>query len=187
MNTNLFKALLLTVAIGTVWATACGGEASTAPKTSEPSATATTTSARADSNKALVARYFDEVWTRKNLDAIDKFVAPNLVNHAAINEAQGAAGLKTINTKLLKAFPDMTMQVLNVATDGDEIVIVRATAEGTHTGDLDFKTPLPATNKHMKVDQVHTFRVKDGRIVETWVVMDKFEFLSQLGMLPTPH
>jgi predicted ester cyclase len=58
--------------------------------------------------------------------------------------------------------------------------------EGTHTGNLDFKQPLPATGKHVKVDQVHTYRVKDGKIVETWMVMDRFDLLSQLGALPKP-
>jgi predicted ester cyclase len=76
---------------------------------------------------------------------------------------------------------------VNVATDGEEIVIVRQTIEGTHTGDLDFKTPLPATGKHMKIDQVDTYRIKDGHIVESWMVMDRFDLLSQLGVLPKPR
>jgi predicted ester cyclase len=182
------RIIALSLSIGLVGATACGGDARepSTPKSSEPAAMATTTSARADSNKAVVTRYLDEVWAKRNLDAIPKYVAADLVNHGAIPEAQGAAGLRTIASKLLVAFPDMTGQVTNVATDGDEIVIVRQTMEATHTGNLDFKQPLPATGKHVKVDQVHTYRIKDGKIVETWMVMDRFDLLSQLGVLPKP-
>lgn len=188
MASKRFQIFLLAVALGTVSATACGGESRepAAPKSSEPAGTATTTSARADSNRALVARFLDEVWAKRNPDAVSKYVAADLVNHAAIPEAQGAAGLRTITTKLFAAFPDMTTQIENVATDGDEIVIVRRTVEGTHTGNLDFKNPLPATGKHVKAEHVETFRIKDGKIVECWMLMDHLDFLTQLGVMPKP-
>lgn len=41
-----------------------------------------------------------------------------------------------------------------------------------------------STNKHVKVDQVVTFRVKDGLIVESWMVMDRADLLGQLGVMP---
>jgi predicted ester cyclase len=163
---------------------ACGGEV---PESrTAPSGTATTTAARADSNKALVARFIDDVWTHRNLDATGQYLAADLVNHAAIPEAQGAAGFRTIVSKLIAAFPDLAMRVSGIATEGDDVIVVRAVMEGTQTGDLAFKTPIPATNKHIKVDQVHTFRIKDGRIVETWMVMDHLDLLSQLGVQPKP-
>jgi predicted ester cyclase len=183
-----FQIALLSIAAFTVGATACGDAARDAksPASSEAAGSATTTSARSDSNKALVVRYLDDVWAHRNLDAVSKYVAADLVNHGAVPEAQGAEGLKSIATKLFAAFPDMKTQVINVATDGDEIVIVRETVEATHTGNLDFKTPLPATGKRVKIDQVHTYRIRDGHIVETWMVMDRFDFLTQLGALPKP-
>jgi predicted ester cyclase len=188
MHSKRFQIALFLIAVGTVAATACGGEGRdpATAKSSEAAGIATTTAARADSNRALVARYFDEVWVNKNPDAITKYVAADLVNHSAIPEAQGAAGLKTIATKLFAAFPDMKAQATNIATDGDEIVIVRETVEATHTGNLDFKTPLPATGKHVKMDQVHTYRIKDGKIVETWMLMDHLDFLTQLGVMQKP-
>src|SRR5262249_5675961 len=131
----------------------------------------------------LVARFIDDVWGKRNPDAISKYVAADLVNHAAIPEAQGAAGLRTIATKLLAAFPDLTMHVTGISVEGDDVV-VRNVFEGTHTGNLDFKRPIPATNKHVKIDQVHTYRVKDGKVVEAWMVMDHLDMLTQLGVGP---
>jgi predicted ester cyclase len=160
---------------------ACAGEPREA-KSADATST-TTTAARTDSNKALVARSIEEIWDRKNPDAVPKFFAENLVNHAAIPEAQGASGMRTIVAKLFAAFPDLTMKVSGMAADGDE-VIVRVVAEGTQSGPLEFKNPIPATHKHMRIDQVLTFRLKDGHIVETWMVMDRLDLLGQLGVGP---
>lgn len=153
----------------------------TAPTTcpaGEPAATTTTAGSR-----EVVAGFVDAVWTRMDPDAIPRFVATDLVNHAAIPEAQGAAGMQSISRKLLEAFPDLTMRVTGIVADGD-IVVVRLVFEGTHTGRLAFaKMPLDATHKAVHVDQVHTFRVADGRIVESWMVMDRLDMMTQLGVM----
>lgn len=151
-------------------------------ETTCPAATAPTTTT--DASRKVVESFADAVWTRMDPDAIPQFVAADMVNHAAIPEAQGAAGMQSIVRKLLIAFPDLQMNVTSIAADGD-LVIVRLVFSGTHTGPLAFaKMPLDATNKPVSVDQVHTFRVADGRIVESWMVMDRLEFMTQLGMGP---
>jgi predicted ester cyclase len=155
---------------------ACAREAPQCPTT-------TAAASPTDANKALVARFVDELWNRKKLDAISIYVAPDLVNHAAIPEAQGATGLRTIASKLQTAFPDLTMTVTGISADADDVV-VRVVFEGTQMGELDFKQPIPATQKHVKVDQVHTFRVRNGKIVESWMVMDRLALMTQLGVLP---
>jgi predicted ester cyclase len=177
MSRSFRSAVLFTVTVLAL--AACGGET---PEARTPQAAVTTTTAGpSESNKALVARAMEEIWQKKNPDAVATFFAPDLVNHAAVPEAQGAAGMKTIAAKLLAAFPDMTMTVQGISAEGDNVV-VRNVMEGTQTGTLEFKHPLPATGKHVRVDQVHTFRVKDGRIVETWMVMDRLDLNTQLGI-----
>jgi steroid delta-isomerase-like uncharacterized protein len=138
-----------------------------------------------EANKALTARFFDEVFARKNPDAVMTLVAPDLVNHAAIPEAQGAEGMRGIVRKLLTAFPDATVSVEDVVAEGDRVV-ARTIFEGTQTAPLEFKNPLPATGKHARVEHVHTFRIRDGRIVEMWMTMDRLDMLRQLGLLPAP-
>jgi len=184
MKKNRLQGFLgLVVVVGAFGLSGCAGESRECKPAEAATTTSSSSTAHTEANKALVARFLEETWTQKNPDAVAKYVAPDLVNHAAIPEAQGASGMRAIATKLLAAFPDLAMHVTGVSADGDDVV-VRVVFEGTHTGNLDFKRPLPATNKHVKVDQVHTFRVKDGRIVEAWMVMDHLELLSQLGVLP---
>jgi predicted ester cyclase len=165
-------------ALVVIFAAGCAGEARDAN-----SPTVTTTGSVAASNKALVSGCMDDIWAKRNLDAISRCFSADLVNHAAIPEAQGARGMRSIATKLLAAFPDLSMHVDDVAVS-DQDVVVRVTFEGTQTGTLEFKNPVLATNKHVKIDQVHTFRVENGKIVEAWMVMDHLEMLKQLGVGP---
>ncbi len=76
-------------------------------------------------------------------------------------------------------------EIVDVTAEGDRVVL-RAIFDGTHTGMLEFKTPMPATGKHVSIEQVFTFRMKDGKIVETWMTMDRLDFQKQLGLYPPP-
>jgi predicted ester cyclase len=118
----------------------------------------------ADVNKALVARYFDEAFNKRNPDALDGMVARDLVNHAAITDAQGLGSLKIIHQKLFAAFPDMTITPVDVIAEGDRVV-VRAIVEGTQTGVLEFTERVPATGRHLRIEHVYMYRIKDGKIV----------------------
>lgn len=175
-------ASLLTIGLASCGFLGCAGESRDAK-----SATSETTSARAsgDANRALVKKYMDDVWIRKDPDAVAKYTAADLVNHAAIPSAQGAAGMSNIVRKVQKAFPDLKTTVEAIAADED-VVIARVTYEGTHKEALEFAKPIPASNNHVRFEQVHTYRVKDGRIVETWMLMDRLDVLTQLGQIPKP-
>jgi steroid delta-isomerase-like uncharacterized protein len=162
-------------------AAACAGGtpiASTTP-------TCASVKSETDANKALVARYFDEVFNRRSPDALDGIVARDLVNHAAIPEAQGVEGLRTIHQKLFAAFPDMTIKPVDLIAEGDRVV-VRAIVDGTQTGVLEFKERVPATGRHLHIEHVYTYRIKDGKIVESWMIRDTADFRKQLGLDDAP-
>ena len=139
--------------------------------------------ADADANKALVLRFAAELWDAKNPDAaLNGILAPDVVNHAAVPDAQGAEGMRTISRKIMTAFPDMTMKRLDAIAEGDRVV-VRTLFEGTQTAPLEFKQPIPATGKHVRLEQVETFRLKGGKIVEMWMTMDRLDLMRQLGLV----
>ncbi len=135
----------------------------------------------ADTNKAALLKLNQELWDKRNPDAaLNGTFAADMVNHAAIPEAQGAEGMRGLTRKLFAAFPDLTVKTEDIVAEGDR-VIMRATFEGTQTGALEFKHPLPASGKHMRIEQIHSFRFKDGKIVETWMTMDKQDLMKQLS------
>jgi predicted ester cyclase len=44
---------------------------------------------------------------------------------------------------------------------------------------------LPPTGKSVTYNEIFIFRFADGRIVETWGVVDVFSQMKQLGVVPT--
>jgi steroid delta-isomerase-like uncharacterized protein len=137
-------------------------------------------------NKTL-ARSYVSALDRHDIDAAVALVAPDLVNHTAIPEAQGADGMRRILGKLLKAFPDQRTTCEDVIAEGDRVVC-RVTTTGTNTGPLEFvRFPMPATGKSVTTSAIHVFRIARGRIVEHWGATDLFATLRQLGLTPRPE
>jgi predicted ester cyclase len=61
-------------------------------------------------------------------------------------------------------------------------VAVRGTCSGTHEGELWGITP---TGERLAAQQVHWFRVADGKVAEHWAVRDDLGMMRQLGVTPT--
>ncbi len=136
----------------------------------------------AEENKAVVRRYIEEGWNQHNPDAIDEIVAPDYFNHAAVPEHQrGIAGAKHILNWLMAAFPDTRFDIEDIIADGD-MVAIRGTASGTHEGGELWG--IPPTGKRFAVQQVHWFRVADGKVAEHWAVRDDLGAMRQLGAIP---
>jgi len=136
-----------------------------------------------EKNKELVTRYLAALNAR-DVDAAAAFTASDVVNHGAIPEAQGAAGMKIILTKLFKAMPDMKMTCEDLIAEGDRVVC-RMRVRGTQTGPFEMsRMPLPATGRESSTEQIHIFRIAGEKVVEHWVGRDDIGMLRQLGHLP---
>lgn len=134
-------------------------------------------------NKELILNYLAAM-NAHDADAAAALVADDLVNHAAIPEAQGKAGLKTILAKLWKAMPDMKFTCEDLVAEGDRVV-ARLRMRGTQTGPFEFtRMQLPATGRECDSEQIHVHRIEGGKIVEHWAGRDDFGMMRQLGHLP---
>lgn len=136
-------------------------------------------------NKAIVRTMY-EAWNQRNLDGATADVARDLVNHGALPEAQGAAGLRGLLEKVLLAFPDHECHCEDLVAEGDRVV-ARLRMRGTHTGPLTFfRFQLPATGRRFESEHVHIARLSEGKIVEHWSGRDDVGMLRQLGVALTP-
>jgi steroid delta-isomerase-like uncharacterized protein len=95
-------------------------------------------------------------------------------------EASGAQALKQVWTTLLRAYPDLHVTVQDVFGEEDRVV-VRNTVTGTHQGEY---LGLAPTGRSVTYDEIFIVRFADGRIVETWGVVDLLSQLRQLGAIP---
>ena len=134
-----------------------------------------------EQNKAAARRFFEEVFNRHNLNAIDDVCAPDVVDHGAMpGQGPGTKGIKDIFAVYLKAFPDMRVTVDEVIAEGDTVA-VRFSGDGTHKGEL-FGTA--ATGKKITFHGIDFLHFRNGKVAEVWHQGDDAIALMQIGVKP---
>lgn len=134
-------------------------------------------------NIATVRQVYDEVFNRKNFDLADAIFDPTFKNHTGLPGMQdGPEGIKALVTWLFSAFPDDRHDIEDILASGDRVA-ARVLHHGTHTGQF---LDLPPSGKHVSQEEMHIFRVEDGRLVEHWGVRDDLGFRQQMT-LPEPE
>jgi predicted ester cyclase len=85
-----------------------------------------------EDNKALVQRFFEEVFNEKRVDRAGEFVAPDYLDHGAVpGQGPGLEGAKRQRwAKYFAAIPDLHATIDDLVAEGDKLV-VRYTVEGT--------------------------------------------------------
>ena len=134
-------------------------------------------------NKALIGRFYQEVVNDRRVDAMDDFVAEDVVDHQVPPELPaGRDGVKAYIGAFLDAVPDLHVEVHQIFGEGD-LVAGRATWSGTQEGAL---PGVPATGKRFSVEAIDIVRFENGVAVEHWGVTDNLGLLTQLGVIPEP-
>lgn len=132
-----------------------------------------------EENKALVRRFYQEVWNRGNVDVTSEVFAEEYVRHdlRPTEALPGPAGQAKIAADFRAAFPDLRMELDLILGDGD-LVAARWTAEGTNTGPWGGR---PATGKPARFSGVNIFWFRDGKVIELWNHRDDLGLMQQLG------
>ncbi len=136
----------------------------------------------AEETKAIVERFWDEIWNKKNLKIVDELLLDNVVIHNFGAVVEGREAWRQSFTPFFTAFPDLKFTVELTIIEGDRMA-VRWAATGTHTGD--FRGIAP-TGKQINIAGVAIYRVAEGKIVERWSQPDTLGLLQQIGAIPTP-
>ena len=74
-----------------------------------------------DHARALVTRYFEEVWNRGRLDTLDEILTADYVNHSPSlpNPRPGPAGLKPIVAAMRGGIADLHYEILDMVATPD--------------------------------------------------------------------
>jgi steroid delta-isomerase-like uncharacterized protein len=136
-----------------------------------------------EENKALVLRYIQAIDDNDSSDwsVIDEFVAEDFVaqNPPLPGVSLDRDGLKQAAEIFRRATPGKHEVPMQVAED--DLVVSRIIGRGVHAGEL---MGIPASNKQIETDGITIHRIRDGRIVEYWSVVDVAHILQQIGALP---
>ena len=135
-----------------------------------------------ETNKALMRRWFEEVWNHGRADAIGELMADDCVIHgladASGTPVRGAEAFRDFHRQFRGAFPNMNVTVADVIGEGDRVV-ARCDVRGKHSGDhLGFK----ATNNPVQFTGIAITRIENGKIAEAWNEFDFTEMNKQLGL-----
>jgi steroid delta-isomerase-like uncharacterized protein len=132
-----------------------------------------------DANKALVRRFYEEVWGKGNLDVADELFADDYERHdfRSGDPTRGPEGQKEIARTFRSAFPDLSIEIDFILAD-ENFVAGRWTAAGTHLGPWAGVEP---TGKPMRFSAINVFRFSDGKVVELWNHRDDLGLMEQLG------
>ena len=134
-----------------------------------------------EQNKRLVRRALNEVFAGGNLAVVDEIFHPDFVNHeAGPRTTPGPEGLKVTVRWLRDAFSDLDYDIQDEIDAGDKVV-VRVISSGRHTGEfIGFKP----TGKRFEAQQIHIYRIADGKIIEHSSSRDDLSQGIQLGLIP---
>jgi len=137
-------------------------------------------------NKAIVRRWFEEVWNRGREETIDELFAAHGIGYGLGDTevpTRGPAEFKLFANNLRGAMPDIRMTIEDIMAEGDKVT-VRLAVEGTHKGG---QLGVAPTGRRIRIAGVVMVRIANGQIVEGWNSWDQLGLLRQIGALPAAN
>jgi len=136
-----------------------------------------------EENKALIRRWFEEVWNQGRADAIPKMFAEDGIAHGLSDDVnaplKGPGGFLPFHAQFREAFPNIEVVVEDQIAEGDTVA-TRCSVRGKHAGD---SLGFAATQLPVEFTGVTITRIKDGRVIEAWNNFDFMQMYRQLGAI----
>lgn len=131
-------------------------------------------------NLQLVKDYSRELWDNKDVSAIDRYFAKDVIIQSPIKITKGFHEMKEIMLHWLRAFPSLKVHWDEFICE-DNKVVSRWRAEGLHEGDF---LKYSATNKHVRYSGVTIYSIRNSKIVEYWALVDMYSIVNQIMEIP---
>ncbi|KAE9370973.1 SnoaL-domain-containing protein [Stipitochalara longipes BDJ] len=143
-------------------------------------------------NRQVVARYFEEFWTKGNSDVVDEVCTEDYVLYYPLHGRHvGREAIKKMFADFKEAFPDICFRLMFPfpLIAEDEYVVARWVGGGKHTGPAFFDLPIgglpePNSGREMRFSGTTIYTLKEGKIVEETGEEAGLLALQQLGLIP---
>ena len=115
-----------------------------------------------EQNKTLVRTIMEEVWSKRNVAAIDEIFAPEYVGHLISHPGSSydIEAAKQSSAAFLSSFPDLRVTLHDLFAGGDRVA-VRYTFRATHSGEFSGIAPTGrrVTFSAMAINRCHAGRL----------------------------
>ena len=134
-----------------------------------------------EANKAIIKRYYEELWNAWNLEIADEIISGDIVFRGSLSvKIEGRDGFKEYVEMVREAFPDFHNQIEDMVAE-DAKVVAHLTYTGTHEGVLFDVEP---TGRKVKYEGIAIFRIADGQITNGLVIGDTLAVMLQISAPP---
>ena len=132
-----------------------------------------------EENREVVRQFIERVFERGEVGAVDELVADDFVPHTYPGTTD-RDGLKRAMERVSQGLEDAKFTVDDMIAEGDRVA-VRLTSGATQVGEF---MGMPPSGKRYEIEEIHIFRLSDGRISEHWHQFDQLGMMRQLGATP---
>lgn len=134
-----------------------------------------------ETNRELVRGYLN-AFNDRDAEAMADYLAEDVVEHGFSEEHQGTDAIIGFLDAHFETFPDYTGETDAMIAE-DDMVVVRYTVSGTHTGEYHDVEP---TGYKVEWTGFAMYRVEDDQIAEIWLEEDRLGLLEQLEYVDPP-
>ena len=125
---------------------------------------------------------YQNIWNRRMLGTVERAYAPQLRFHGSTNRVYyGRGEYQSFILSIMAMFPDLALQVDDVYWMGndqdDYLTAVRWSITGTHRG---FGIYGPPTGRPITMWGISQHRIRNGRIIEEWMLFNEFAVMQQI-------
>ena len=123
-------------------------------------------------SKALISRFYEEVWNQGKLRAIDEICAPEFCHYDSVGrDTHDLASFRQYVAATYAAFPDLDVTLREMIAEGDKVVAHWA-LHGTHQGEC---LGIAPTGKRVEVEGVSIYRVAGAKIIESAIYRERLD------------
>jgi predicted ester cyclase len=132
---------------------------------------------------AVVRRFMEEFKNKANLDIVDELFTSDFVLHLpGTTLLPGPQGQKGVGKSIFDAFSGVHVTANDTIVEGDRVV-ERHTARAKHTGTFN---GIPPTGRDVFWTENHIYRLRDGKIAETWSEISFHDLIAQVSDKTAP-
>jgi steroid delta-isomerase-like uncharacterized protein len=134
-------------------------------------------------NRALVRRFYDELWNEWKLELIPELLAEDFRFRGSLGvSARGHRAFTAYVEVIRSAFPEFHNHIHSVLAE-DNRVVARVQFTATHRGKI---FGIEPTGNQISYAGVGIFTIGDCRLMSAWVLGDRYELMRQLGAILEP-